>query len=117
MASWVSLSLLVIAFGGCGGGDEGSTVTVTTHQSADGRLSCQGRTPLEVAHSLRAIAEHGGPRERFAELVVDPTPAVAESPGYPRLVAALYATTLPPPKRAQAAAACAKELAAASHGR
>ena len=26
MASWVSLSLLVIAFGGCGGGDEGSTV-------------------------------------------------------------------------------------------
>jgi len=116
MARWVSLCLLALALGGCGGG-KGSTVTVTSEQSAAGRLTCEDKTPLEVAQRLRSIAEHRGPRKRFAEMVVDPTPAIEESPGYPRLVAALYATTLPPPKRAQAAAACAEELAAASHGR
>jgi hypothetical protein len=69
-----------------------------------------------MAQRYRAIARRPGERRQFAALVVDPTPAIEESPGYPRLVAALYATTVPAPGREQAAAGCAEELAAASHG-
>jgi hypothetical protein len=83
---------------------------------AAGRRACHGQTPVEVAQRFRAIAQRPGERRQFAALVVDPTPTVEESPGYPRLVAALYATTVPTPGREQAAAGCAEELAAASHG-
>jgi hypothetical protein len=69
-------------------------------------------TPLEAARHFRGAAREAGAHERFVELVADPTPAVAGSPGYARLVAALYSTTLPPAQRALAAAGCAEELAA-----
>jgi hypothetical protein len=139
---WVALTIAVLAFAGCGGGggEDGSSTTRSetseksgygkpgantapaTSPSADraraaGRRACRGQTPAEVAYRYRAIARRPGERRRFAALVVDPTPAIEESPGYPRLVAAFYATTVPAPVRAQAAAGCAEELAAASHGR
>jgi hypothetical protein len=69
-------------------------------------------TPLEAAHHYEKAARQAGASRRFVALVTEPTPAVEGSPGYPRLVAAFYATTLPPAQRAAAAAACAKELAA-----
>jgi hypothetical protein len=69
-----------------------------------------------MAQRFRGIAQRPGERQRFAALVVDPTPAIKESPGYPRLVAALYATTVPAPGREHAATGCAEELAAATHG-
>jgi hypothetical protein len=69
-------------------------------------------TPLEAAHRFRSGAENAGAHARFLELVTEPTSTVEHSPGYPRLVAALYATSRPPSQRALAAAGCAQELAA-----
>jgi len=69
-------------------------------------------TPREAADHFVAAARRAGVTKRFAELAADPPPSVAESPGYPRLVGALYAATVPDPRRAEAAAGCAKELAA-----
>ncbi|HEU4737938.1 MAG TPA: hypothetical protein VFS54_02520 [Solirubrobacterales bacterium] len=68
--------------------------------------------PAEAALHFKAAAEQAGAHGRFVELVTKPPPAVEQSPGYPRLVAAFYATALPPPQRALAAAGCAEELAA-----
>jgi hypothetical protein len=68
--------------------------------------------PLEAALHFKAAAERAGAHQRFVELVTEPTAAIAQSPGYPRLVAAFYATSLPEPQRAAAAAGCAEELAA-----
>src|SRR6476660_7746951 len=92
---------IVLGLTGCGGGDEATTTT-----------TCAGMTPIEVAQHYEEAAREAGASRRFIELVTEPTPAVESSPGYARLVAAFYASTLPPDKRAAAAAACAKELAA-----
>ena len=74
--------------------------------------ACSGMTPLEAARHFEADARRAGASRRFVELVTEPTPAVESSPGYPRLVAAFYATTLPPARRSAAATVCAEELAA-----
>jgi hypothetical protein len=136
-----ALFLVAAAFAGCGGeGDDGApreslgasgasvrsqsqsvpgldaASPVARRAREAGRRACHGQTPIEVAHRYRAIAHQSGARRRFAAFVVDPTPEIAESPGYPRLVAALYATTVSASQREQAAAGCAEELAAASHG-
>jgi len=68
--------------------------------------------PVEAALHFKAAARRAGAHRRFIALVTEPTPAVERSPAYPRLVAAFYATTLPEPQRALAAAGCAEELAA-----
>ena len=73
-------------------------------------------TPREAAKHFRAAAKEAGVRKRFAELVTEPTPGVEASPGYPRLVAALYAMTVSEPERAAAAAGCAEELAVDGEG-
>jgi hypothetical protein len=69
-------------------------------------------TPLEAAQHYKQAARKAGAGARFLELVTEPTPETKASPRYPQLVGAFYASTLPPAKRAAAAAACAKELAA-----
>jgi hypothetical protein len=76
-----------------------------------GREACRGASPLEIARRYEASATDAQVRKRFAELVAHPTAALEKSPGYPRLVAALYASTVPVAQRAQAAAGCAEELA------
>jgi hypothetical protein len=82
-----------------------------------GRLACRGKTPLQAAHRYLPAAKRAGVRRHFATLVADPPAAIADSSGYPRLVAALYATTVPGPERREAAAGCAEELAAPGRGR
>lgn len=81
---------------------------------AIGQRACQGMTPLEAALHFKASAKEAGAEKRFIELVTKPSQEVEQSPGYPRLVAALYSTTLPVSRRAAAASGCAEELAA--HG-
>ena len=77
-----------------------------------GRRACRGMTPIEAAERFKTVARRAGAQKRFIELVTEPTPTVERSVGYPQLVAAFYATTLPESERTSAAAACAKELAA-----
>ncbi|HEX6206487.1 MAG TPA: hypothetical protein VFZ29_11845 [Solirubrobacterales bacterium] len=132
------LLLLLPVIGGCGGTAENTTTApdgsarIETRPStasgpvanptpqqarawrAIGRRACEGMKPLQAAHHFEPAVRAAGAEERFIELVTEPDPAVEGSPGYPRLVAAFYATTLPEPQRVLAAAACAKELAA--HG-
>jgi hypothetical protein len=79
---------------------------------AIGRRACHGLLPIEAARQFEQDARSAGTQERFIELVTEPDAAVEQSPGYPRLVAAFYATTLPEPQRVLAAAGCAQELAA-----
>lgn len=81
-----------------------------------GQEACRGMTPREAAERFEMPARHAGASKAFAAAVADPAPAVEGSPGYPRLVAALYATTLPPRQRAGAAAGCAAELASRGAG-
>lgn len=122
---------------GCGGGADdtvsGSTADVgrsapaastahgpVTRPSAEearawraaGRRACRGLEPARAAERFEAAARRAGAHARFIALVTRPTPTVERSPGYPRLVAAFYATTRPEPQRALAAAGCAEELAA-----
>lgn len=126
MYRWIALVLVLSLFVGCGGGSE------TTDQAGSGkpasapgpisladrpareagRRACAGMEPQEAAHLYAKAALKAGVRKRFADLVTEPTEAIEGSPGYPRLVAALYATTVPEARRAQAAAGCAEELAA-----
>lgn len=105
MQRWRSVlatSVLAVAVAGCGGSDEKTSSTT----------ACSGMTPLEAAQHYERAARSAGASKRFVELVTEPTPEVEASPGYPRLVGAFYASTLPPKERAAAAAACAKDLAA-----
>lgn len=114
----------VVLAAGCGDspGDSSSDAPPPASQSpghgpaasarGEGRRACRGLTPLEAADRFKAAAREAGVKKRFVELVAEPAPSVAASPGYPRLVGALYATTVPPPRREQAAAGCAEELAA-----
>jgi hypothetical protein len=81
-----------------------------------GRRACSGLTAREAARRYRDDALRAGVRRSFAALVADPPDRVAASRGYPRLVAALYATTVAAPARREAAAGCAQELAAPSGG-
>jgi hypothetical protein len=69
-------------------------------------------TALEAAEKFKVSARRAGAEKRFLELVTEPSPAVERSAGYPRLVAAFYATTLTERQRVPAAAGCAEELAA-----
>jgi hypothetical protein len=121
---FVTSSALVAVAGlsGCGAG------TTTTHNSSSalssnssatvarqaGREACEGLAPIDAARRFRSSARRAGVTKRFAALVSEPTPEVEASPGYPRLVASLYATTLPGRVRAAAAAGCAEELAASN---
>ncbi len=126
----------LLALAGCGGGDDGtsSTVARTTHAEqgsaevagaayahdaaarAIGRKACQGMTPLEAARHFEAAARRAGVTKRFAKLATEPTAKVESSSGYPRLAAAIYATTVPEKGRAAAAAGCAEVLAADGEG-
>lgn len=133
LARWIVFALALLALAGCGGGAGSSTGASVpgerTSSSAHGPVAhpspaqtrawrgtgqraCRGMDPLEAALHFRAAARRAGAHRRFLILITEPTPAVERSPGYPRLVAALYATTLPEPQRALAAAGCAEELAA-----
>jgi hypothetical protein len=78
-----------------------------------GESACQGMTPQEAAKHFELVARRSGVGKQFAAFVADPPPSVEASPGYPRLVAAVYAATLPAAQRADAAAGCAEELASA----
>lgn len=125
------LFVLVVGLTGCGEGHD-VTSSPSTDSSADlpapagksltgpasaaGRRACQGMTPLEAARRYERSARRAGASARFVELVTEPTPATASSPGYPQLVAAFYASSLAPAKRAAAAAGCAEELAAPTRG-
>jgi hypothetical protein len=73
-------------------------------------------TTLRVAEKFSVAAHQAGAAKHFIELVVEPSAAVQASPGYPRLVAALYATTLPESERTPAAAGCVEELTAPEEG-
>lgn len=92
----------------------------TSDDSQGGRLigekACRGMNPLQAARHFRASARAAGAQARFLELVAFPSPRVRASPAYPKLVASLYATTVPARDRAAAAAGCADELAASSPG-
>jgi hypothetical protein len=81
-----------------------------------GRKACAGMTALEAAKHFAVPARLAGTDKQFAELVAEPSPSTESSPGYPRLVAALYATTVPAVQREQAAAGCAEELTPPSGG-
>jgi hypothetical protein len=125
------LLLAAVALGGCGSADEGGLSATTAASSARpsakssatlssaaahsaraaGRKACSGLTPLQAAQRYAPHARAAGVRESFIALVANPTPSIENSPGFPRLVAALYASTLPAPQRADAAASCAEELA------
>src|SRR6476659_7079510 len=110
---------------GCGS-DEGQTTSTiaSTHPSsstsakladsggarAAGRRACEGMTPLEAARHYEAAARRAGVTKRFAKLATEPTSEVEASSGYPRLAAAIYATTTPEKGRASAAAGCAEVL-------
>lgn len=133
---WVLVVLALLALAGCGGSADSSTTGATAsdgrapstssahgrvaHPSPDqarawraaGQRACRGMDPVEAAQRFKAAAKRAGAHQRFLALVTDPTPAVEQSPGYPRLVAALYATTQPEAQRALAATGCAEELAA-----
>jgi hypothetical protein len=76
-------------------------------------------SPLTAATHFRKAALKAGVTPRFARLVAEPSPSVAASPGYPKLVAALYATTVREADRREAAAGCteALELVATGKGR
>jgi hypothetical protein len=81
-----------------------------------GRRACAGLTPLEAAKRFELPARRAGVEKEFAEFVADPPPQTLESSGYPRLVAAVYAETVPAKQREEAAAGCAEELALSSSG-
>jgi len=130
--------LALLAPMGCGGGGDDTAPSPTASESGDpsatttrgpaaqpsdrqaqawqaaGRRACRGMDPVEAARHFEAPARRAGAHQRFIALVTEPTADVERSPGYPRLVAAFYATTRPEPQRALAAAGCAEELAA--HG-
>lgn len=127
MISCVAVGLLL---GGCGGGgsaEDASTAKTAAAKNAAagtgpppakahgpraaGQRACHGLSALEAAHRFAVDARRAGVRQLFIAEVNHPAPAVEGSAGYPRLVAALYATTLPARVRAEAAAGCAEELA------
>jgi hypothetical protein len=117
------LCALLLVAGGCGRSQTQvnrpeSTPSVESPEStrARGREACAGLTPIEAALHFRQSARKAGAGWRFLELATEPASSVQASPGYPRLVAALYAMSVPATERAQAAAGCAEELAATSPG-
>jgi len=121
----------LLALAGCGGGDDGTSSTVARTTQAEqrpaeaaaaayagdasvramGHKACEGMTPLEVARRYEVAAREAGATKRFLELATEPSAKVESSSGYPRLAAAIYATTTPEKGRADAAAGCADELA------
>lgn len=125
----VVLALMPFA-GGCGAGEETgadasrhSFDAIHAPQAAPkpgarelGRRACSGLTAREAARRYRKGALRRDVRRSFVNLVADPSDRVADSRGYPRLVAALYATTVAAPQRREAAAGCAEELAAPGGG-
>jgi hypothetical protein len=135
-----ALLVLAAAIGGCGSGG-GSTTNVpeaapASHPQtatakgpdvalsptaaktarATGRRACAGMSALEVAQRYELPARKAGATKDFASYIAHPPPSTKSSPGFPRLVAALYATTLPAIQRADAAAGCAEELASRGSG-
>lgn len=124
----------VMGFAGCGSGSTGpsdpprtSTPRLETGGpglSAEeaaardmGRRACDGLEPLQAARQFSDAAKRVGATLRFVAAVANPVPAVRKSPGYPRLVASLYGTTVPTRQAAAAAAGCAEELVAPPQGR
>lgn len=81
-----------------------------------GKRACAGMTPPEAAEHFEIPARLAGVDKKFAEFVADPPTSTAGSAGYPRLVAALYATTVPAAEREEAAAGCTEELTPPSGG-
>jgi hypothetical protein len=126
---------LAAAVLGCGsshaarGSSTSTSVVPPDHRSPDpsraladpsvaeiGRRACSDMSPREAAARFASAARRAGVRASFIAMAVHPPASVQRSAGYPRLVAALYASTLPEAEQAQAAAECARELAAGSHG-
>jgi hypothetical protein len=140
-SSLVALLVLAVALSGCGSGGGSSSVATeaapASHQQATtakgpdvalssaatkaaraaGRKACSALTPLQAAGRFELPARKAGASKDFASYIAHPPPSTLNSPGFPRLVAALYATTLPAKQRADAAAGCAEELASPSSGR
>jgi hypothetical protein len=129
----LGVALLVAALGllGCGSGggttDAGATGAPTSEPASEqlppaagarraGQRACAGMTPLEAARHFEGPARKAGVKVNFAKFVAQPPSSTINSPGYPRLVAAIYASTLPPKQRAEAAAGCAERLALSSSG-
>jgi hypothetical protein len=81
-----------------------------------GQAACAGMTPIEAAAHFEGPARRAGVEKKFAKYVAEPPTSIVNSPGYPRLVAAIYASTLPVKQRAEAAAGCAESLALSSSG-
>lgn len=121
---------MVTAMAGCGDG-HGSTSAQTKAAPANeelpneetdgraraaGRRACDGLTPIEAAERYRRGARRAGATKVFVAAVAEPDTATETSPGYPRLVAALFATTVSPRDQSEAAAGCAEELAASIKG-
>jgi len=123
-------ALVAIGIAGCGDGDESTGIRVKTAPASEeppkgeaagparatGRRACEGLTPIEAARRYRKEARQAGATKLFVAAVAEPDPATESSPGYPRSVAALFATTVPPRDQAEAAAGCAEELAASVKG-
>jgi hypothetical protein len=129
-------AVLVLGLLGCGGDDEQTTSAADLTNSSErpsaetagsaaaqgdaaraaGRKACEGMTPLEAARHYEASARKAGATKGFVELSTEPSAKVESSSGYPRLAAAIYATTTPVKSRAQAAAGCAEVLAADGEG-
>jgi hypothetical protein len=133
----VALGVAALALAGCGDSGSGPTASTpsTTPSSkpatsvpttkapatlssgaaqaarATGRRACAGLTSLQVAQRYELPARKAGATKAFTSYIANPPPSTKNSPGFPRLVAALYATTLPASQRADAAAGCAEELA------
>jgi hypothetical protein len=82
----------------------------------EGRRACRGLTALQVAKRNERAAVKAGVRPNFANSAVKPVSGTEDSPAYARLVASLYATTLPPVDRPSAAMGCVEELASPSGG-
>lgn len=132
MRSLICIAVLIalVALGGCGAGT-GTTATQeastaprpagNAHHAEQawqiGRQACSGMSPREAALRYVAAARRAGVGKPLTRIVADPPPSVADSTGFPRLVAAVYAATVPKRQRTAAAAGCAEELAAATWGR
>jgi hypothetical protein len=113
----------VLAVGGCGGspGTTRASRPNTSHSLETparllGRRACAGATPIEVARRYELPAEGAGFGKELAAYIANPPASTKSSTGFPRLVAALYASTVSAAQRSAAAAGCAEELASSFGG-
>jgi hypothetical protein len=129
-ALWLVAVFIATGIAGCGESNDSTASQAKTpaadaappngrtdgHAREAGRRACEGMAPIEAARRYRKEARQAGATKVFIAAVAEPDPATESSAGYPRTVAALFATTVPPKDQAEAAAGCAEELAASIKG-